>query len=412
MRPTATASGAARWRNRWWPSRRRQRCRSRRRPARPRSAAARRGRRGPGSTETAFTWSAATRSGASKRDPRRDRRAPVAALDRVALVARGVLHQRAQARGDRGDVERLGPGRRRTRSRAATGPRRRARPRPAAGSARELDRPAGPAVEQHDRQRRRRPPSLPDEVDSRPSASSGSRSAAPRARASRSPSRPVRAELAQVAEVGAQLPAASPGCSGQRVRAQALAQVVERPRSATRISNGSASPGRSQREAPRRAAGAAACASRPSPSGRGCRRGRPGSTGSRASAPPVGELDAEADVADRLLLGAAVGARDPGDPDAERRRRSAPARRRPSPRRPRARPRRGARSAPGSTPSSSDLGLVRVGDDAAGEVLRGARRRRSAAPRAARRCTTRPGPIRWPAQQLGDLLVDRRPVLG
>ena len=88
-------------------------------------------------------------------------------------------------------------------------------------------------------------------------------------------------------------------------------------------------------------------------SDRGCRRDRPGSTGSRAIIGPSGHLDAEADVADRLLLGAAVGPRDPGDRPRRRRRRSAPARRRPSPRRPRARPRRGARSAPPGTPSSS-----------------------------------------------------------
>ena len=60
---------------------------------------------------------------------------------------------------------------------------------------------------------------------------------------------------------------------------------------------------------------------------------------------PLGALDAEADVADRLLLGAAVGPRDPRSPSRRRRPRSAPGRRRPSPRRPRARRRRGARSA-------------------------------------------------------------------
>ena len=67
---------------------------------------------------------------------------------------------------------------------------------------------------------------------------------------------------------------------------------------------------------PRRAASAAG-ASRPGPSVRGCRARPPGMTGSRAMRGPVGEPRVEADVADRLLLAAAVGAGDPGDRDGD-----------------------------------------------------------------------------------------------
>ena len=109
------------------------------------------------------------------------------------------------------------------------------------------------------------------------------------------------------------------------------------------------------------------------------------------SEPAIGVGDAEAHGPDRLLLACPPpGPGDAGDADADVGAEARAAPRRPAPPPPRARPRRARSISSGSTPASADLGLVRVGDHAAQHVRRGARRGRSAAPPAGRRCTTRP----------------------
>ena len=275
--------------------------------------------------------SAATAPGASKaiRAPMID--APVAALDRVALVAEAGL-QHAAGRSDTpatfsgrpGSSEHAKPGSEGTTTSWPASTSSGIRSRNSIGAAR-------PAVDQQDRQpagAARLAASrgaLPDQVEPVPAPVRE-----PVQRALELAPVVVGAPSARRARAGRRsrrrAPSPSPrGCSGQRVRPRRVAQVVERPRSATRISNGSrlahdrrlraASPRRRSR---RRSMCSATVQERSRMSWRS-----PGITGSRAMHRPVGELDADADVADRLLLGAAVGAGDPGDPDAERRRRSA-----------------------------------------------------------------------------------------
>ena len=129
-------------------------------------------------------------------------------------------------------------------------------------------------------------------------------------------------------------------------------------------------PGRLPREpspAPPRAAGGTG-AWRPSSSGRGRPTGYRGAVSGGRRARPRAPTHREADRAHRLVLGAAVGAGDPGDPDPLVR----------------VEPRRGPGAGAGDLgqtapkrkslrihPGQRDLGLVRVDDDAAGRVRRG-----------------------------------------
>ena len=80
--------------------------------------------------------------------------------------------------------------------------------------------------------------------------------------------------------------------------------------------------------------------------------------------PAVGGRHAQADVADGLGRGAAVGPGDPGDPDARRRRRTRPAPRPRAPAPPPATPRRASRSCPRAR-RAGRLGLVGVRHDPA-----------------------------------------------
>ena len=241
---------------------------------------------------TALTCRPATALRGVEGHPGADDRAPVAALDRVALVAEAASISARSRVATAGDVERLRRrlGEREPRQRrddhvvagatsAATGrgtrsARRASRDQQHRPAARRRPRPARSQIKWSPFQRQFESPF-------RRARSRASRSCSPsgrRARAGRR-SRPPSSHP---------VPA---GCSGQRVRPQALAQVVEdrlADRDLERLGlahRGRAQSGKSSPRSRRRSRCSATSAS-----GRGCRARSPGITGSRARRRAVGAL--------------------------------------------------------------------------------------------------------------------------